>query len=155
MLLLMATTVSGYGLSDITTYAQDSLRLAAGIAFGATIMNGLCNLTGDLSSGCCGTRLGANPLCGSPSSSCLFCLRISHDASSGGAHGVCSHASLVRVTADFRQRGIGLDHEIAAEGVRSTGLAILYALATAAFGGTTRLVIKLLTEATGNTLAPD
>jgi MHS family citrate/tricarballylate:H+ symporter-like MFS transporter len=46
LLLGMATTIGGYGLSCMTTYAQDSLRLAAGIAFGATIMNGFGNLMG-------------------------------------------------------------------------------------------------------------
>ncbi len=38
--------------------------------------------------------------------------------------------------------------------VRSTVLAALYAVATTVFRGTTQLVIKLLTAATGNSLAP-
>ena len=38
--------------------------------------------------------------------------------------------------------------------IRSSVLGTLYALATTVFGGTTQLAIKLLTEATGSSLAP-
>jgi MFS family permease len=62
ILLLVVTTVGGYGFSYMTTYAQDSPPLAAGIAFCATTKNGLGNLVVDLLSGSFSDRIGRKPV---------------------------------------------------------------------------------------------
>jgi MFS family permease len=157
LLLLMATTVGGYGLSYMTTYAQDSLRLAAGIAFGATIMNGVGNLIGDCLSGICSDRFGRKPVM---LWSILLLLVLVLPAYLAmihfpGALTVYVATSVLCVLQQlFGNAALVTIAESLPTAVRSTALAILYALATTVFGGTTQLVIKLLTEATGNSLTP-
>jgi MHS family citrate/tricarballylate:H+ symporter-like MFS transporter len=157
LLLLMATTVGGYGLSYMTTYAQDSLRLAAGIAFGATIMNGLGNLMGDLLSGLLSDRIGRKPVM--LASALLLILLVmpayltmTHFPGAGTVYVATSVLCVLQQT--FGNAAMVTITESLPKAVRSTGLAILYALATTVFGGTTQIAIKLLTEATGNALAP-
>jgi MFS family permease len=157
MLLLMATTVGGYGLSYMTTYAQDSLRLAAGVAFGATIMNGLGNLVGDGLSGILSDRVGRKPvMLGSVLALLLLVLpaylimtRLPGALSLFAATSVLcilqqlfGNAALVTIT------------ESLPRAVRSGALSIMYAVATTAFGGTTQFAIKVLSEATGSPLTP-
>lgn len=157
LLLMMATTVGGYGLSYMTTYAQDSLRLAAGVAFGATIMNGLGNLMGDLLSGLLSDSIGRKPVM---LISVLLLLLLVLPAylamtSFPGALTVYAATSVLCVLQQtFGNAVLVTITESLPKAVRSTGLAILYALATTVFGGTTQIAIKLLTEATGDALAP-
>jgi MFS family permease len=157
LLLLMATTVGGYGLSYMTTYAQDSLRLAAGIAFGATIMNGLGNLLGDYLSGVCSDRFGRKPVM---QYSILMLVALVVPAYFAMTHfpaavTVYIATSVLCVLQQlFGNAALVSIAESLPTAVRSTALATLYAVATTVFGGTTQLVIKLLTEATGNSLSP-
>jgi MFS transporter, MHS family, citrate/tricarballylate:H+ symporter len=157
LLLLMATTVGGYGLSYMTTYAQDSLRLAAGVAFGATIMNGLGNLIGDVLSGLCSDRIGRKPVMLFSILLLLLLVLPAYLAMTHfpGAVTVYLATSVLCVLQQlFGNAALVTIAESLPKAVRSTVIATLYALATTVFGGTTQLVIKLLTEATGNSLAP-
>jgi MFS family permease len=157
LLLLMATTVGGYGLSYMTTYAQDSLRLAAGIAFGATIMNGVGNLIGDGLSGLCSDRFGRKPVMLYSILLLLVLVLPAYLAMNQfpAAATVYVATSVLCVLQQlFGNAALVAIAESLPTAVRSTALATLYALATTVFGGTTQLVIKLLTEATGNSLAP-
>jgi MFS family permease len=157
LLLLMATTVGGYGLSYMTTYAQDSLQLAAGIAFGATIMNGLGNLIGDCLSGVCSDRFGRKPVM---QYSILLLVALEVPAYLAMTHfpaavTVYIATSVLCVLQQlFGNAALVSIAESLPTAVRATALATLYAVATTVFGGTTQLVIKLLTEATGNSLSP-
>jgi MFS family permease len=157
LLLLTATTVGGYGLSYMTTYAQDTLRLAAGVAFGATIMNGLGNLTGDLLSGLWSDRFGRKPvMLGSMVSLLLLVLPgylvMTHFPGAMAVYVVTSVLCLLQQL--FGNAALVAIAESLPMAVRSTALATLYAVATTIFGGTTQVAIKLLTEATGSALAP-
>jgi MFS family permease len=157
LLLLMTTTIGGYGLSYMTTYAQDSLRLAAGVAFGATVMNGLGNLIGDLLSGLCSDRIGRKPVMLFSVLLLLLLVLPAYIAMTHfpGALTVYLATSVMCLLQQlFGNAALVTIAESLPMAVRSTVLATLYALATTAFGGTTQLVIKLLTEATGNSLAP-
>jgi MFS family permease len=157
LLLLMATTVGGYGLSYMTTYAQDSLRLAAGIAFGATIMNGVGNLIGDGLSGLCSDRFGRKPVMLYSIVLLLVLVLPAYLAMNQfpAAATVYVATSVLCVLQQlFGNAALVAIAESLPTTVRSTALATLYAVATTVFGGTTQLVIKLLTEATGNSLAP-
>lgn len=157
LLLMMATTVGGYGLSYMTTYAQDSLRLAAGVAFGATIMNGLGNLIGDVLSGLCSDRIGRKPVMLFSILLLLLLVLPAYLAMTHfpGALTVYLATSVLCVLQQlFGNAALVAIAESLPKAVRSTVIATLYALATTVFGGTTQLVIKLLTEATGNSLAP-
>jgi MFS transporter, MHS family, citrate/tricarballylate:H+ symporter len=157
LLLLMATTIGGYGLSYMTTFAQDSLRLAAGVAFGATIMNGLGNLIGDLLSGLCSDRFGRKPVMLVSILLLLLLVLPGYLAMTHfpGALTVYIATSVLCVLQQlFGNAALVTIAESLPTAVRSTALATLYAIATTVFGGTTQLVIKLLTEATGSSLAP-
>jgi MHS family citrate/tricarballylate:H+ symporter-like MFS transporter len=157
LLLLMAATIGGYGLSYMTTFAQDSLRLAAGVAFGATIMNGLGNLLGDLLSGLCSDRYGRKPVMLVSIVLLILLVLPGYLAMTHfpGALTVYLATSVLCVLQQlFTNAAMVTIAESLPTAVRSTVLATLYAIATTVFGGTTQLVIKLLTEGTGSSLAP-
>jgi MFS family permease len=157
MLLLTATTVGGYGLSYMTTYAQDSLKLAAGVAFGATIMNGVGNLCGDLLSGLLSDKVGRKPVMLASVFLMILLVLPAYLAMTRlpGALTVYAATSvLCLLQQTFGNAALVTVTESVPKAVRSTVLSILYALATTIFGGTTQLVIKLLTETTGSAMAP-
>jgi MHS family citrate/tricarballylate:H+ symporter-like MFS transporter len=157
MLLLIATTVGGYGLSYMTTYAQDSLRLAAGVAFGATILNGLGNLIGDLLSGLLSDKIGRKPVMLVSASLGLLLVLPFYLAMTWLPGALTVYAAttvLCLLQQTFGNAALVTVTESLPKAVRSTVLSMLYAIATTVFGGTTQLVIKLLTEATGSALAP-
>ena len=157
MLLLTATTVGGYGLSYRTTYAQDSLKLAAGVAFGATIMNGVGNLSGDLLSGLLSDKIGRKPVMLASVFLMILLVLPAYLAMTRlpGALTVYAATSvLCLLQQTFGNAALVTVTESVPKAVRSTVLSILYALATTVFGGTTQLVIKLLTETTGSAMAP-
>jgi MFS family permease len=157
MLLLTATTVGGYGLSYMTTYAQDSLKLAAGVAFGATIMNGVGNLSGDLLSGLLSDKIGRKPVMLASVFLMILLVLPAYLAMTRlpGALTVYAATSvLCLLQQTFGNAALVTVTESVPKAVRSTVLSILYALATTVFGGTTQLVIKLLTETTGSAMAP-
>ena len=62
LMVLAAMTIATYVRGYMTTYAQDSLKLAAGIAFGATIINGLCGVLVCPLSGLISDRIGRKPV---------------------------------------------------------------------------------------------
>ena len=157
LLLLMATTIGGYGLSYMTTFAQDSLRLSAGVAFGATIMNGLGNLVGDITSGLCSDRYGRKPVMLVAIFLLILLVLPGYLVMTNfpGALTVYLATSVLCVLQQlFGNAALVAIAESLPMAVRSTVLATLYAIATTVFGGTTQLVIKLLTERTGSSLAP-
>jgi len=157
MLLLTATTVGGYGLSYMTTYAQDSLKLAAGVAFGATIMNGVGNLSGDLLSGLLSDKIGRKPVMLASVFLMILLVLPAYLAMTRlpGALTVYAATSVMCLLQQtFGNAALVTVTESVPKAVRSTVLSILYALATTVFGGTTQLIIKLLTETTGSAMAP-
>jgi MFS family permease len=157
MLLLTSTTIGGYGLSYMTTYAQDSLRLSAQVAFGATIMNGLGNLSGDLLSGLLSDKIGRKPVLLISALLGLLLVLPAYLAMTRlpGALTVYAATSvLCLLQQTFGNAAMVTITESLPKAVRSTVLSMLYAIATTVFGGTAQLVIKMLTEATGSTLAP-
>lgn len=157
LLLVTASTIGGYCLSYMTTYAQDSLRLVAGVAFGATVMNGLGNVIGDLLSGLLSDRVGRRPVM-------LFAILLQLllvlpaylvMTRFPGALTLYIATSVMCVLQQlFGNAAVVTITESLPKAIRSSVLATIYAIATTVFGGTTQIVIKLLTEATGSSLAP-
>ena len=117
LLLLIVTTIGGYGLSYMTTYAQDSLRLAAGVAFGATVMNGIGNVIGDISSGLCSDRTQASDVVRDFDATRAGIAGVSrNDSLPRGLNGLPGNLGTVHIPAAFRQRRISDDRRVTANG---------------------------------------
>lgn len=157
LLILGSMTISTYTLGYMNTFAQQSLKLAPELAFGSTLINGLAfTLAAPLSGMLC-DRFGRKPvmLCAVAALllaviPCFYILEATRSVVplyivtgvlSVGVQ-IAAVAVLTAVT------------ETLPRSVRSIGLATIYALAIAIFGGSAQFMIGLLVEATGNTMAP-
>ena len=157
LLILGSMTISTYTLGYMNTFAQESLNLTPEFAFGAILINGLTFALAAPLSGMLCDRFGRKPvmLCAVGALLVLVipCFRILVE--------MRSVASLYIVTGVL---SIGVQiaavavltavTETLPRSVRSIGLATMYALAIAIFGGSAQFMISLLVEATGSSLAP-
>lgn len=157
LMMMMATSTYLYGLAYMTTYAQDSLHLAPGIAFGATVVIGLCTVIADPLSGVLSDKIGRRPvmlvavvtlvLLLVPAFRGMIELRsvsVFYGATAGLAilQSFLIAPVLVTIT------------ESLPKAVRSGALGTIYAVATSVFGGSTQFAIKELTDLSGSLLAP-
>jgi MFS family permease len=155
--MLAATGVTNYVLEYMTTYAQDSLRLGASLAFGATIVIGLFTMVCDVLTGLLSDRVGRKPVM---LTAVILMLLLTVPAFAAMIHwpsvwviygalamlsvfnGFFSGPALISIT------------ESLPVAVRSSSLGTLYAVTMAVFGGSTQVMVKWLIEATGGALAP-
>jgi MFS family permease len=157
LLVVGAGTIAGYALTYLSTYAQDTLKLGARLAFVATIAQGIGYLCSAYASGWLGDRFGhrrilvvaltlllllmlpafvlINRL---PTAASLFAATATLAAIHIGAI-VCMQAFLV---------------ECLPAAVRSGVFAMTYATGVALLGGTTQFVLKWLIRSTGSAFAP-
>ncbi|MFI4868470.1 MAG: MFS transporter [Steroidobacterales bacterium] len=157
LMVLGAMTIATYVRSYMTTYAQDSLKLAASIAFGATIINGLCGVFACPLSGLISDRIGRKPVM-----LVAVCMLVVLAVPSFIAMNQMPSVLVVfAATAAMSTLGwvatvpaLAAITESLPRAVRSGALAILYAVAIAVFGGSTQFIIKWLIDATGSPLAP-
>jgi MFS family permease len=157
MLILGAGTISNYTLSYLTTYAQVTLNMAVTTAFGATVMLGLTGVVGGLAAGWLSDRFGRKRVLvlpwlalialALPAFFLLSALRT--PAALLGATTLLSLLHIFGSTAAML-----LFIEALPARIRAGALGLIYALAIAAFGGTTQLVVKTLIEWTGSPLVP-
>ena len=157
MLILGAGTISNYTLDYLTTYAQDTLHMAARSAFGATVVLGLVSALSDLGTGLLVDRYGpkrvlAGPwivliLLAVPTFYMLNTLR-----SSSALFGATALLTVLHVFGS--SAAILLFIQALPARVRAGSLSLVYALAIAIFGGSTQLVEKLLIRWTANPVAP-
>ncbi|HEY8433637.1 MAG TPA: MFS transporter [Sphingomicrobium sp.] len=157
MLILGAGTISNYTLDYLTTYAQDTLKMAVSSAFGATIVLGLVSVLSDLATGQLVDRFGpkrvligpwiALILLAVPTFYVLAALR-----SPGALFGATTLLTLLHI---FGSSSAILLFILALPArVRAGSLSLVYALAIAIFGGSTQLMEKLLIRWTGSPVAP-
>jgi MHS family citrate/tricarballylate:H+ symporter-like MFS transporter len=157
LLVVGAGTIAGYALVYLATYAQDTLKLGARLAFVATIAQGLGYLCSAYAAGWFGDRFGHRRILVItftlllllmlpafvlmnrwPTAASLFMVTATLSAIHIGAI-VCMQAFLV---------------ECLTPTVRSGVFAMTYATGVALLGGTTQLILKLLIDATGSAFAP-
>ena len=151
--LTIATSVFSY----MTTYALATLHMKSTAAFGATVVGGVVGIVFTLLGGALSDRIGRKPLMMAPRILLLlaiypafFLMVRNHDAVTllsanavlGALSSMSSGVALISLTESLRKE------------VRGVVLATVYALAVAAFGGTTQLVVTWLIHKTGNPLAP-
>jgi MHS family citrate/tricarballylate:H+ symporter-like MFS transporter len=157
LMLMMSATIYLFGLDYITTYAQDSLHMTPALAFGATVVIGLCAVVADPISGLLSDRIGRKPVMLGAVVILVLLLVPAYMVmiklpSVAVVYGAI--AILAVLQAFLTAPALITITESLPKAVRSGALAIIYAVATSVFGGTTQLAIKGLTDLTGSPLAP-
>jgi MFS family permease len=157
VLIIMCMTVSTYVTGYMTTYALTTLGMPASKAMLATIANGAVMAAGAVWGGRLCDRFGRRPMMILPRIALVvavypaFLLLLSFTTTS----------VLMLVTASLTLLGIlsaaaaltALTEAFPNE-VRSSGLAIAYAVAVSVFGGTTQFIIAWLIGTTGDRTSP-
>ena len=157
LMLMMAATIYLYGLDYITTYAQDGLHMTPALAFGATVVIGLCAAVADPLSGLLSDRIGRRPVM-LGAVVILVLLLVPAYMAMTELHSVpvvySAIAILAVLQAFLTTPALVTVTESLPKAVRSGALAMLYAVATSIFGGSTQFVIKGLSDLSGSPLAP-
>ena len=157
ILMLGSNTTGTYALNYMNTYAQDSLKLAPHLAFGATITMGICFVVAAPVGGWLSDRMGPKPV--------MLGAVITMLALTLPGYIFLNHwrtpEALYAVTAVLAFTGqlacVAVMIAIAGalpRTVRSGGIAMMYAAAVAVFGGSAQFLIKWLMDSTGSALAP-
>ncbi len=157
LMMLTAGTIASYTLNYMTTYALDTLHLAATISFSLIIVNGLVSVVCEAAAGWLSDRYGRKPVMIVPGVLLVLAIfpcfwvidHVRTVAALYGAYsimvilaGLSSVPVIVTITESLPVR------------IRAGGVAIIYAFAISIFGGSTQFVIKLLLTKTGDHLAP-
>jgi MFS transporter, MHS family, citrate/tricarballylate:H+ symporter len=156
LLVVGAGTIAGYALTYLATYAQDTLKLGARLAFVAPIAQGVGYLGSAYAAGWCGDRYGHRRVLvitltlllllmlpafllinRVPTAASLFVVTATLAAIHIGAI-VCMQAFLVECLTPTLRSGV---------------FAMTYATGVALLGGTTQPILKLLIDATGSAFA--
>jgi MFS transporter, MHS family, citrate/tricarballylate:H+ symporter len=157
LVLIGAATIYLYGLDYITTYAQDSLHMRPPVAFGATVLIGICAAVADPVSGLLSDRIGRRPVMLGAAGALILLLVPAYLAMTKSPSVPVVYiamAILAALQAFFTAPALVAVTEVLPKAVRSGSLATIYAVATSICGGTTQFAIKGLTDLTGNPLAP-
>ncbi len=155
--LLAGATISNYTLDYLTTYAETTLGLPARVALGTTAIVGLTGVIGDLAGGWLSDRYGRKPVLIVPA--CLLlvlvfpCFRaLQHGHSAWVLYGAAAVLGTVSTLSTVSM--IVVIAESLPRSVRSGGVAMIYAVSIAVFGGSAQFMIAWLIGVTGNPLAP-
>jgi len=157
LLLLANATIGTYIENYMTTYAIATLHMRANVAFAATIVVGLCGLAFNLASGALSDRIGRKPVMLVPSVVLLAAIFpafyvITHYRTTGVFLGLIAFMASLAAISNC-QVIIWLSESLPAP-IRSGGVAVVYALSIATFGGTTQYAVTWLIKVTGNPLTP-
>jgi MHS family citrate/tricarballylate:H+ symporter-like MFS transporter len=152
-----AGTIAGYGLTYLATYAQDTLKLGARLAFVTTIAQGLGYLCGAYAGGSLGDRMGHRRMLLISFALLLVLMLpafvlINRWPFAAILFSVTFVLSIIHITAIVCLSAFLI--ESLAPAVRSGMYAMTYATGVALLGGTTQIMLKLLIDSTGSALAP-
>src|SRR5207247_1072797 len=144
-------------LNYMTTYAQVTLHTAANVAFAATIVNGAVSLTFDMASGLLSDRYGRKPVMIVPGALLVFSavpvfLWI---VAAKTTFAFLTGVAIMAVLGGLSQPPVLVAlTEALPRNIRSRGLATIYALAIATFGGGTQPALAALIRYTGDPISP-
>jgi MFS family permease len=157
LVIIMSTAVHFYVLNYMTTYAASVLHMKANLSFAAPAVFGAATVVFSLAGGALSDRYGRRPIMIWPR---LALLAVIYPAYALIAHDRDA-ASLLTATLVLTMLGqlsgaasLTAVTESLPKPIRGTSLAVLYATATAIFGGTTQPAITWLIHRTGDVLWP-
>jgi MHS family citrate/tricarballylate:H+ symporter-like MFS transporter len=157
LMMLASGTIGAYLKTYMTTYAIATLHMRTNVAFAATVVVGLCGVTFDLVSGALSDRIGRKPMMLVPGVLLLVSIFpafrvISHYRTTATLLGATAVLSIL-ASLSVCPIVIWLTESLP-PAIRSGGVAVIYAVSIATFGGTTQYAVTWLLRATGNPLAP-
>jgi MFS family permease len=157
LMVVGAGTIAGYGLTYLSTYSQDTLKLGAQLAFVTTIAQGLGYLSCAYAGGWLGDRLGHRRILLLTFGLLLVLMLpafvlINRWPTAATLFWVTALLSMIHITAIVCMSAFLV--ESLAPKVRSGTFAMSYATGVALLGGTTQLALKLLIDSTGSAYAP-
>jgi len=157
VMMIAAAVTTNYGLDYMTTFAQDSLHMAANTAFGATVVLGLVQFCSDLSSGLLSDRFGRKPVM-VMASGLLLVLVVPAYLAMIYRPGVAALYGATAVLGMLQSLATGpaliTITELLPRSARSAVLGTIYAVGATVFGSVTQFNIKWIIDATGSHLAP-
>ena len=157
LMMLLTGTVCNYAIEYMTTYAINTLHMDTTVAFGATVVIGVFNITFDLISGWTTDRFGRKPVMILPYAA-LFVLTLPAFYFISQHRTVFALYAASALLASLQCWGGGPALTTVTESlprrIRAGAVAVIYAISIAAFGGTTQFMITWIISATGNPLAP-
>jgi MFS family permease len=156
-MMLAAATTANYTNEYLATYAIHDLHMSASVAFGATVIVGLCGVLCQPVSGILSDRFGRKPVMLVP----LTLLLVATLPSFALIEHYRNSTALYTATFILASLlGFGspacvtwLTESLPAH-VRSGALSLVYAVSVSMFGGSTQFMAAALIERTGNALAP-
>jgi len=157
LVMLGGTTIGSYTLNYMTTYALDTLRLAAGFAFGVGIVNTAFSIVWETLSGILSDKFGRKPVALGPGIVLLISILpgfwiIGHFRTAIALYAVV--AWLASIASLAVTPPIIMISETLPPSIRSGAVATVYAFAIAIFGGSVHSVITALIATTHNPMAP-
>ena len=157
VLIIMGATVSTYAANYMTTYAIATLHLPASTALAATVIGGVSTFSFALVGGWLADRHGRRAVMLLPRlvlTIVTWPLFLLIDLWPGPATLYATTIALTGLTAVSATASLVAIPELLPRTIRTTGLAIAYAVGVALFGGSTQFVITWLLGVTGNPSSP-
>jgi MFS family permease len=157
LLILASGTINTYVTQYMTTYAENTLHVAADLAFATTVVSNGLGIAAALYGGLLSDRFGRWPVMVWPQLAALLLtypvflwIVDSRNAMALlGGFGFLSLVGTIPYSAFYAALTENLPKRI-----RGSAFATIYAVAIASFGGTAQLIVTWLIHATGNALAP-
>ena len=157
LMMLLTGTVCNYTIDYMTTYANTTLHMNTGVAFGATVVIGLFSVSFDLISGWCSDKWGRKPVMILPYAALILLVFPAFSAIAHFRTAFVLYAATALVSA-LQCLGGGPVLTTVTESmprrIRAGAVAVIYATSIAAFGGTTQFMVTWILKETGNPLAP-